>query len=67
MKMFRATGKLRAKSKGVTTQQEAATEKPEIGRVKVFRTLTMPNGKGIRVMREDAFRNALSASRKVRA
>lgn len=30
----------------------------------VIRTLTMPNGHKIRVMREDAFRNAIDATRR---
>jgi hypothetical protein len=31
---------------------------------RLFRTLTMPNGQKIRVMREDAFRSAVQASNK---
>lgn len=30
----------------------------------VFRTLTMPNGQSLRVMREDAFQAALAATRR---
>jgi hypothetical protein len=32
--------------------------------VKVVRTLTMPNGTGKRVMREDAFKRALSSGKR---